>query len=142
MAGEDNDGKTLVQRAPEVAGNVLRQLLETAINGAGILPGAKATAAGHLVRRNGVEDAIDSLIRSHVALAAGQGVATNIGGLATLAVALPANIAGVAVLQIRLVASICLPPPRPAPRRIARGTALSPSPTPRAPAGSAPTAPP
>ena len=106
MAGEDNDGKTHLQRAPEVAGNVLRQLLETAINGAGIVPGAKATAAGHLVRRNGVEDAIDSLIRSHVALAAGQGVATNIGGLATLAVALPANIAGVAVLQIRLVASI------------------------------------
>lgn len=106
MATEDHDGKTLVQRAPEVAGNVLRQLLETAINGAGIVPGAKATAAGHLVRRNGVEDAIDSLIRSHVTLAAGQGVATNIGGLATLAVALPANIAGVAVLQIRLVASI------------------------------------
>lgn len=106
MATGDNDGRALARRAPEVAGGVLRQLLETAINGAGLVPGAKATAAGHLVRRNGVEEAIDSLIRNHVALAAGQGVATNIGGLVTLAVTLPANIAGVAVLQIRLVAAI------------------------------------
>lgn len=106
MATGDNDGRALARRAPEVAGSVLRQLLETAINGAGLVPGAKATAAGHLVRRNGVEEAIDSLIRNHVTLAAGQGVATNIGGLVTLAVTLPANIAGVAVLQIRLVAAI------------------------------------
>lgn len=106
MANARDVSKALTTRGPEVGGNVLRQLLETAINGVGIVPGAKATAANHLVKRNTVEEAIDALARTHVGLAAAQGVATNIGGLGTLAVALPANIASVAVLQIRLVASI------------------------------------
>lgn len=98
--------KAFATRGPEVGGNVLRQLLETAIAGVGVVPGAKATAASHLVRRNSVEEAIDGLVMTHVGLATAQGVATNLGGLATLAVALPANIAGVAVIQIRLVAAI------------------------------------
>ena len=37
--------KTLVQRAPEVAGNVLRQILEFAIDGNMTIPGAKDAAA-------------------------------------------------------------------------------------------------
>ncbi|WP_232547180.1 EcsC family protein [Propioniciclava soli] len=106
MANARDVSKTLAARGPEMGGNVLRQLLETAINGMGVVPGAKATAANHLVKRNGVEDALDALVRTHVGLATAQGVVTNIGGLATLAVALPTNIAGVAVLQIRLVAAI------------------------------------
>ena len=51
--------KAFATRGPEVGGNVLRQLLETAIAGVGVVPGAKATAASHLVRRNSVEEAID-----------------------------------------------------------------------------------
>ncbi len=107
MATNPRDvGKAIATRGPEMGGNVLRQLLETAINGVGVVPGAKATAASHLVRKGTVEDALDALILTHIGLATAQGVATNIGGLATLAVALPANIAGVAIIQIRLVASI------------------------------------
>lgn len=95
-----------VARAPEVGGSMLRNLLEVAITGTGVVPGAKVAAARHLVRKGSVEEAIDSLVLTHVGLASAQGFVTNVGGLTTLAVALPANIAGVAVVQIRLVASI------------------------------------
>ena len=39
-------------------------------------------------------------------LASAQGFVTNIGGVATLPVAIPANIAGVAIVQMRMVAAI------------------------------------
>lgn len=107
MTGESRDlSKSFVTRAPEMAGNVLRNLLEVAINGTGAIPGAKSASSRHLVKRSGVEEAIDSLVTTHVGLATAQGFVTNLGGLATLAVALPANMAGLAILQIRLVASI------------------------------------
>lgn len=105
MDSPDRD-KSLATRAPEVAGNVLRQLLETAINGVGAVPGAKAAAARHLVRHPSVEEAIDALVVTHVGLATAQGFATNLGGLSTIVVALPANMAAAAIVQIRLVASI------------------------------------
>ncbi|MFP5416565.1 MAG: hypothetical protein ACLGHZ_06765 [Actinomycetes bacterium] len=107
MAEESRDvSKNPVTRAPEVGGTMLRNLLEIAINGTSVVPGAKAAAAKHLVRKATVEEAIDSLVVTHVGLATAQGFVTNIGGLATLAVALPANIAGVAIVQIRMVAAI------------------------------------
>lgn len=107
MAEESRDvSKNPVARAPEMGGNLLRSLLETAINGTGVVPGAKTAAARHLVKRGHVEEAIDSLVTTHVGLATAQGFVTNLGGLATIAVALPANIAGVSIVQIRLVAAI------------------------------------
>jgi uncharacterized protein (DUF697 family) len=41
-----------------------------------------------------------------VGLASAQGFVTNIGGLAALPVAVPANITGIAVVQVRMVAAI------------------------------------
>lgn len=99
-------GKTLVQRAPEVAGNVLRQVLEFAIDGNMTVPGAKAAAARSLQTRGDHEAAVDSVIRQHVGLAGAQGFLTNLGGLLTLPVALPANLAGLAVVQMRMIAAI------------------------------------
>lgn len=98
--------KILAMRGPEVGGNALRSLLDAAINGVGVVPGAKATAAKSLVRQGSVEPAIDSLVTAHVRMATVQGVITNLGGLYTAPLLLPANIAGVAIVQIRLVASI------------------------------------
>lgn len=107
MAPESRDiSKNPVARAPEVGGNLLRTLLETAITGTSTLPGAKVAAAKHLARRDSVEDALESLVLSHVGLAGAQGFLTSLGGLPTLAVTLPANIAGLAVVQIRLIASV------------------------------------
>lgn len=98
--------KNLVSRAPQMGGSALRQLLETAINGVSFLPSAKAAAAHHLVKRDSAEEAIDGLVVNHIGLAMAQGFVTNLGGLATLAIAIPTNAAGVAVVQIRLVAAI------------------------------------
>ena len=98
--------KTLVQRAPEVAGNWLRQILEFAIDGNMTIPGAKDAAARALQARGDHEAALDTLIRQHVGLAGAQGFLTNLGGLLTLPVALPANLAGLAVVQMRMIAGI------------------------------------
>lgn len=89
------------------AGGVLRQVLEIAIDGYGRMPSAKAVAARHLERLGGsVDEAITSIIDHHIRLASAQGFVTNIGGVATLPVAIPANITGVAIVQVRMVAAI------------------------------------
>lgn len=99
-------GKILAMRGPEMGGSMLRQLLDAAINGVGKVPGAKATAAQALVREGSVEPAIDSLVSTHVRLATAQGVITNLGGLWTAPLLLPANIASLMIVEIRLVATI------------------------------------
>ena len=89
------------------AGGVLRQVLEVAIDGYGRMPSAKAVAARHLQRLGGsVDEAITSIIDHHIRLASAQGFVTNIGGVAALPVAIPANITGVAIVQVRMVAAI------------------------------------
>ncbi len=98
--------KALSLRVPEMGGNALRSLLDTAINGVGRVPGAKATSAKSLVRHGSAEPAIDALVSTHVRLATADGVLTNLGGLYTAVLMLPANIAGIAIVQIRMVASI------------------------------------
>ncbi|QLQ14606.1 MAG: EcsC family protein [Micropruina sp.] len=106
MSTTQEPSKTLVQRAPEVAGGVLRQLFEYAIDGVGGLPSAKAAAARTLQAKGDREAAVDSLVLQHVGFASAQGFITNLGGLATIAVALPANLAGAAIVQIRMLAAI------------------------------------
>ena len=53
-----------------------------------------------------VDEAISSIIDHHIRLASAQGFVTNIGGVAALPVAIPANITGVAIVQVRMVAAI------------------------------------
>lgn len=92
---------------PQVAGGALRRVLEIAIDGYGRLPGAKSTAARQLQRHGGsVDQAVDAVVDFHVRLASAQGFVTNLGGMAALPIALPANLAGVAVVQVRMVAAI------------------------------------
>lgn len=89
------------------AGGVLRQVLEVAIDGYGRMPSAKTVASRHLQRLGGsVDEAITSIIDHHIRLASAQGFVTNIGGVAALPVAIPANITGVAIVQVRMVAAI------------------------------------
>lgn len=92
--------------APLVAGGALRWLLDVAIDGYGKVPGAKVSARGHLKRTKNHEAAIGALVTQHVSLAGAQGFVTNLGGVVTALVAVPANIAGTAILQCRMVAAI------------------------------------
>ncbi|MDQ3481759.1 MAG: EcsC family protein, partial [Actinomycetota bacterium] len=74
---------------------------------AGPMRGAAEAADKRLAEHDGnVSEAIDSLIDSHVRLATAQGFVTNLGGLVTVAVMIPANISGLALLQCHMVAGI------------------------------------
>lgn len=93
--------------APQLTSTFVREALQRAIDGVGPLAGAAETAEKALRDRGGNEErAIHQLIESHVRLAGGQGFLTNIGGIVTAPVAIPANLAGLAVLQCRLIAAI------------------------------------
>jgi hypothetical protein len=92
---------------PSVASGYVRTVLDRAIDGIGPLRSAAATADSKLVDANGdVEAAVTSLVRLHVGLAGAQGFVTNLGGIATLAWSVPANVVGVTLVQCHLVAGV------------------------------------
>ncbi|WP_286166457.1 EcsC family protein [Bacillus sp. E(2018)] len=85
---------------------VLDWAYEKAVNG---LPGtdtAAELAENYLRKHTSVDDAIDSLIRWQNAKGVTSGFVTGLGGLITLPVAVPANIASVVYVQIRMIATI------------------------------------
>jgi uncharacterized protein (DUF697 family) len=93
--------------APSFASQYVRAVLDRAIDGVGPLRSAASSADARLVDANGdVELAIGKVIRVHVALAGAQGFVTNLGGIAALAVAVPANVAGVTLVQCHMIAAI------------------------------------
>jgi hypothetical protein len=93
--------------APGMTSAFVHEALERAINGVGPLPGAAAAADKQLEEQHGdVDRAIHEVIENHVRWAGLQGFVTNLGGLITLAVTVPANITGLALLQCRMVAGI------------------------------------
>jgi hypothetical protein len=90
-----------------MAAGYVRSMLDKAIDGVGPLRSAAASADSRLVDANGdVEEAVKALVRLHVGLAGVQGFVTNLGGIASLAVAMPANVVGVTLVQCHLVAGI------------------------------------
>ena len=95
------------QAAPGMTHGFVRTALERAIHGVGALPGAPKIAQRLLDEHRGdVDKAISELIEMHVRYAGAQGFVTNLGGLVTAAVAIPANVTGLALIQCRMVASI------------------------------------
>lgn len=93
--------------APNLTSSAVLKALDGAINGVSRLPGAAAAADAALAKHHGnTERAIHHLIERHVRYAGAQGALTNIGGLTTLAVTIPANLAGLALVQCRLIAAI------------------------------------
>jgi len=93
--------------APGLTSSFVREALSRAISGVGPLPGAAKAADAQLAEQKGdVDKAIKELIENHVRYAGAQGFATNLGGLVTMALLVPANITGLALLQCRLVAGI------------------------------------
>lgn len=86
--------------------SVFHEILDLAIEGRGKLPGAKHAAKQLLLSKNDAEDAINRLVNSHIAMASGQGFATNWGGFLVAFVTIPANLAAISLLQARMVAGI------------------------------------
>ncbi|SEB96309.1 EcsC protein family protein [Nocardioides exalbidus] len=93
--------------APGLTAGFVREALNRAIEGVGPLAPASVAADKQLKEQRGdVERAIHEVIENNVRIAGAQGFATNLGGLVTMAVAIPANITGLAVIQCRMVAGI------------------------------------
>lgn len=90
----------------------MTQLLEwgyvKAIDGIPGTPSAKELAEDFLSKHNSVDSAINSLIKWQNTKAATSGFVTGLGGIITLPVAIPANIASVIYIQLRMVAAIAL----------------------------------
>ncbi len=97
----------ITDAAPDLTGSFVREALQRAVRGVGPLAPAEAVARRHLADHDGdLEKAVRSVVDTHVRLAGASGFATNLGGLVTLTVALPANLAGLALVQCRMVAAI------------------------------------
>lgn len=93
--------------APGLTSAFVREALARALDGVGPLPPASQAAEAQLREQGGdVDKAIHEVIENHVRYAGAQGFVTNIGGVVTAAVAIPANITGVTLVQSRMVAGI------------------------------------
>jgi uncharacterized protein (DUF697 family) len=86
--------------------SALQWVYERAIDGVPGLEGAPDLAASYQRQCATDEEAIAALIRWQVAKAAAAGFLTNLGGLATLPIALPANVLSALYIQIRMIAAI------------------------------------
>ena len=93
--------------APGLTAGFVREALDRAIHGIGPLPPAARAAEKQLAEQRGdVDRAVREVIENHVRYAGAQGFVTNLGGLVTAAVTIPANITGLALIQCRMVAGI------------------------------------
>ncbi|PKH38290.1 EcsC protein family protein [Nocardioides alpinus] len=100
-------GPRIQEIAPGLTTGFVREALNRAIDGVGPLVPAAVAADKQLAEQRGdVERAIHEVIENHVRFAGAQGFATNVGGLVTMALTIPANISGLALIQCRMVAGI------------------------------------
>lgn len=93
--------------APDLTTKAVLEALHHAIEGVGPLPPAARAAEKQLTEQHGnVERAVHEVIENNVRLAGAQGFVTNIGGLVTAPITLPANVTGLALIQCRMIAGI------------------------------------
>ncbi|WP_144157895.1 EcsC family protein [Paraburkholderia sp. BCC1885] len=85
---------------------VLHWAYDKALDGAVGTDSAEEMAAEYLGHEGALTDKVNSLIRWQNTKAGAAGFVTGLGGIATLPVAIPANLASVLYLQIRMIAAI------------------------------------
>jgi hypothetical protein len=84
----------------------LEWVYERALSGIPGVDGVEDLAQSYSVKQLCADDAIDSLVSWQIAKASTAGFITGIGGILTLPVAIPANLAGVLYIQIRMIGAI------------------------------------
>ncbi len=99
---DDLDEQSNMARAGQ---ELVERLLRTGINGFGPFKPAAESAREALEGRT-ADQAVKALVRNHCAMAGAQGFVTNVGGLVTLPVTLPANVGASYLVQTHLAASI------------------------------------
>ncbi|MEO6018715.1 MAG: EcsC family protein [Knoellia sp.] len=91
------------------AAKLVENLLDTGIDGKGPFDSATKIAAEALKKKDGnVEEAVDSVVSSHLKLAAAGGFVTSLGGFITLPVSLPANVLGFYLLATRMTGAVAI----------------------------------
>lgn len=88
------------------ASKVVEQLLDVGLDGRGPFDSAQKVADSARSDHGDTERSVDSVVRSHLRLAAAGGFVTGLGGFVTLPVALPANILGFYAVATRMVGSV------------------------------------
>jgi len=92
--------------ADDAVTKLVTQLLAVGIDGAG--PWASVTSLADDARRRagGVEDAVERVVRQHLATGAAGGFVTGVGGFWTMAIAIPLNVVTVYAQATRMVAAV------------------------------------
>ena len=90
----------------QVMQNVLDWGYDKAVNGVPGLDSAKELADDYLNEDGSLSEKVDSLIRWQNTRCATSGFITNLGGLITLPVAIPANVSSTLYVQLRMIAAI------------------------------------
>ena len=106
MSDAKDANNKMVATTEGLTSDAFHRLLDLAITGRGKLLGARAIANNQLRHQQNHENAIRGLSNQHIALAGGQGFATNWGGFLLSLVTIPANMAAAAFIQARAVAGI------------------------------------
>lgn len=94
----------------EEKGSKMLQVMDWAFEKAnGNIPGfgtSEEMAKKYLDKYGSVNKAIDKLVNWQITSAATAGFVTNLGGLVTMPITLPANVAGVMAIQLRMIGAI------------------------------------
>jgi hypothetical protein len=85
---------------------LIAKVLDVGIDGRGAFAGAAKVAAKARANKDKTEEAIDAVIAQHVRGGALGGFVTSLGGFATLAAAIPANVFEFYVQATRMVAAV------------------------------------
>lgn len=116
--GREADDRPVLERAgdsPDAAGGVggaagalVERLLDAGIDGRGPFESAQAVANRAREKSRSDEAAVNAIVRRHVATGAAGGFVTGLGGLVTMAVAVPANVVEFYLTATRMVAAIAV----------------------------------
>jgi hypothetical protein len=115
--GDDDDKKAPPSTALEQATasprgvsaivyKVLQPILDVGIEGKGPLPSAQHVADQARLKHGTVEDAVEQVVRIHLAMAGTGGFVTGFGGFVTMPIALPVNVAEFYFVATRMTAAI------------------------------------